>query len=188
MSLRFVTAVTTLAVVTIFGAPSAAAAQGFSPSTSIPFAASSSLNPGLNPGLNPAPAAARAEEADAAAQIGPLGQVRLPAPAIIRMPGQTASKRLLNSLYATTLTMQMLDVDSTLKSMRRGAIETNPLMAGLVGNKAAFVATKFGVAAATIYAANKIAKDSKVGAILTLVGINSAYAMIVKNNYAIANR
>jgi hypothetical protein len=116
--------------------------------------------------------------------------VQLPRPALVINPmrSRNGSKTALSSLYATTAAMQLLDVDSTLKSLKRGAIETNPLMSGLVKNRAAFAMTKAGIAAATIYAAHHIAKDNKVAAIVTLVAINSAYAMIVKNNYAIANR
>ena len=116
--------------------------------------------------------------------------VQLPRPAVVLNPTRSriGSKAVLPSLYATTAAMQLLDVDSTLKSLNRGAIETNPLMSGLVKNRAAFAVTKAGIAAATIYAAHHIAKDNKVAAIVTLVAINSAYAMIVKNNYGIANR
>ena len=119
-----------------------------------------------------------------------VGAVQLPRPAVVINSGRSrdGAKTALSSLYATTAVMQMLDVDSTMKSLRRGAIETNPLMSGLVSNRAAFAATKAGIAAATIYAAHHIAKDNKVAAVITLVAINSAYAMIVKNNYAIANR
>jgi hypothetical protein len=120
-----------------------------------------------------------------------VGAVQLPRPGIVINPGgsrEGSSKAVLHSLYATTAALQLLDVDSTLKSLNRGAIETNPLMSGIVKNRAAFTVTKAGIAAATIYAAHKIGKDNKVAAVLTLVAINSAYAMIVKNNYAIANR
>jgi hypothetical protein len=115
-------------------------------------------------------------------------QASLPRPVVVKTDSKFASKTLMASLYATTATMQMLDVDSTLKSLNRGAVETNPLMSGLVNNRAAFIATKAGIAAATIYATSKIAKNSKLRAALTLVAINSAYAMIVKHNYSIARR
>ena len=93
------------------------------------------------------------------------------------------AERALRSLYLTTATMQMLDVHSTVKALNRGAVEANPLMSGLVKNRTAFVAAKAGVAALTIYAAKRMARNNKVGAIAAMVAINSAYAMIVSNNY-----
>jgi len=115
-------------------------------------------------------------------------QLPLPRPAAFTSDSKVPSRSMLTSLYATTAALQMLDADSTLKSLGRGAVEINPLMSGLVKNRAAFFATKAGIAAATIYAAHKIAKNNKIGAALTLVAINSAYAMIVKHNYGIAGR
>lgn len=99
-----------------------------------------------------------------------------------------AGRSMMTSLYATTAAMQMMDVHSTIKAMNVGAVEANPLMGGLVKNRAAFVTTKAAMAAVTIYAAHKMAKTNKLGAALTLVAINSAYLMIVKNNYKIAGR
>jgi hypothetical protein len=117
-------------------------------------------------------------------------------PMTLQQPRQSArlegsrigSRTLLTSLYASTAAMQMLDVHSTFKAMDRGAIEANPLMSGLVKNRAAFVTTKAAVAAATIYASSRIAKTNRVAAIVTMVAMNSAYAMIVSNNYKIAGR
>jgi hypothetical protein len=95
---------------------------------------------------------------------------------------------LMTSLYASTATMQVLDVHSTFKAVDRGATEVNPMMSGLVANRAAFVTTKVAMAAATIYAASRVAKHNKMAAVVTLVAMNSAYAMIVSNNYHIAGR
>jgi hypothetical protein len=90
-------------------------------------------------------------------------------------------------LYASTVLLQALDVHSTLQVLGHGGGEGNPLMQGMVSNKGVFVAAKAGVAAASIYAASRIAKRSKVGAIVTLVGLNSAYAFVVSHNYKLAN-
>jgi hypothetical protein len=116
--------------------------------------------------------------------------LQLPRPATLRVDttARPGSRAVLTSLYASTAAMQMLDVHSTFKALDRGAVEVNPLMSGLVKHRAAFVTTKAAVAAATIYAANKVARHNKVAAIATLVAINSAYAMIVSNNYRIAGR
>jgi hypothetical protein len=57
----------------------------------------------------------------------------------------------------------------------------------MTGHKAAFFAAKASVAAASIMAARRMAEHNKVAAILTMVGINSAYAMVVAHNYHVAN-
>jgi hypothetical protein len=92
----------------------------------------------------------------------------------------------MTSLYASTAVMQALDVHSTLRALDRGAVEANPLMTGAARNKAAFIALKAGVAFSTVMAARNMSKRNKVAAVLTLVAINSAYAMIVNHNYKVA--
>jgi hypothetical protein len=70
--------------------------------------------------------------------------------------------------------------------LNRGGGEGNPLMAGVVRNKAAFLGVKAAVAAGSILAARKIGKRNKVAAVATLVAINSAYAFVVQHNYRVA--
>ena len=96
------------------------------------------------------------------------------------------SSGVLKSLYASTVIMQALDVHSTMALVSRGGAEANPIMAGLVDNKAAFIGVKAAVAATTIFAARKISKRSKTGAIIMLVAVNSAYAFVVSHNYRVA--
>jgi hypothetical protein len=97
-------------------------------------------------------------------------------------------KSLMTSLYATTALMQALDVHSTLSAIKAGAVEANPIMGRLSGNPGALVASKAAVAAVSIWAAHKISKKNKVAAVVTLVAVNSAYAMIVSHNYRLARR
>ena len=93
---------------------------------------------------------------------------------------------LLSSLLVSTVVLQALDVHSTYRALDRGAVEANPLMAGVTGNKAAFLATKAAVATATVLAARHMGKRNKVAAIATLIAINSAYAFVVDHNYRVA--
>jgi len=88
--------------------------------------------------------------------------------------------------YVWTAAMQALDVHSTYAALDRGAVEANPLMGGMAGNKAAFIAMKAGVAATTIFATRNVARRNKVAAIATAVAINSAYAFVVSHNYRVA--
>jgi hypothetical protein len=101
-------------------------------------------------------------------------------------PPRDGRSALLSSLLVSTVVMQALDVHSTYSALGRGAAEANPVMAGLAGNKAAFVATKAAVATATVLAARHVGKRNKVAAIATLVAINSAYAFVVDHNYRVA--
>lgn len=101
-------------------------------------------------------------------------------------PPQKRISPVLSSLYASTALMQALDVHSTLLALDRGASEANPIMKGIVKNKAAFIALKAGIAAGTIFAARETAKKNRVAAIVTLVAMNSAYAMIINHNYKVA--
>jgi len=101
---------------------------------------------------------------------------------------RTGGSALLTSLYASTAIMQALDVHSSLTAFKAGAVEANPLMQGVTGNRAAFIAVKAGVAASSIMAARHLAKRNKIAAIATLVAVNSAYAYVVNHNYRVARR
>jgi hypothetical protein len=107
-------------------------------------------------------------------------------PAPMLRHAQPAATSALYSLYATTAIMQALDVRSTLTAFQSGAVEGNPLMSQITKSRAGFVAMKAGIAASTILSAHQMAKHNKVAAIVTLVAVNSAYAVIVSHNYKVA--
>ncbi len=115
------------------------------------------------------------------AEQRPAQQIR-----IVQPYRDTRSSVALKSLYASTVVMQGLDVHSTMSLLNRGGGEGNPLMAGVVKNKAAFLGVKAAVATGTILAARQIAKRNKVAAFATLVAINSAYGLVVQHNYRVA--
>lgn len=91
-------------------------------------------------------------------------------------------------LYVTFATLQMLDAHSTTKALQSGGVEGNTLVASFAGNSGALYAVKIGTAAETIYLGEKIWRKNRFGALLTMVAVNSAYAMIVQHNYGVANR
>jgi hypothetical protein len=115
-----------------------------------------------------------------------VGELEQMSPIVPRRPVFGGGKKLLTSLYASTAVMQALDIHSTLRAFSAGAVEGNPLMSGVTRNRAAFVATKAAVTAVTVFAVNKIAKKNKVAAVITLIAVNSAYAMVVQHNYRLA--
>jgi len=99
--------------------------------------------------------------------------------------GSSPFKTLL-PFYATTAALQILDVQSTLQVVHLGGGEGNPLLQGVVAHPAVFIGVKAAIAAASIYSAHKLAKHSKLGAIATMVAVNSMYAMVVAHNYEVA--
>ena len=109
------------------------------------------------------------------------------APVVPNLP-KPGGKTLLNSLYVTTVAMQVLDIHSTIQALQSGAVEGNPIMSKVAGNPGALIATKAAVTAVSLWAAHKVSKHNKAAAVITLVAVNSAYAMIVSNNYRLAHR
>jgi Domain of unknown function (DUF5658) len=99
--------------------------------------------------------------------------------------GSHAFKTLL-PFYASTAALQILDVRSTLQVIKLGGSEGNPMLRGLAAHPAMFVGVKAAVAAVSIYSAQRLAKHSRVGAIATMVALNSVYAMVVAHNYQVA--
>jgi hypothetical protein len=92
----------------------------------------------------------------------------------------------LASLHATTMVAQMLDVHSTLQALDRGAVETNPVMGGLVKNKAAFVGVKAAMGAGLVLATHKMSKRNRIGAIVMSAAINGVYLYVAHHNYKVA--
>jgi hypothetical protein len=86
-------------------------------------------------------------------------------------------------LYVSFASLQMLDAHSTIRAVRAGGVEQNPLMRGLADKPAALFALKAGVAASTIALAERLRGHSRLGSIALMAGLNSAYAIIVAHNY-----
>ena len=93
---------------------------------------------------------------------------------------------LMQSLYATTVVAQGLDIHSTFKVLDAGGKETNPIMAPLTKHRAAFIAAKVGITAALIYATHAISKNHKVYGAIALIVANSVVAGIAAHNYRVA--
>jgi hypothetical protein len=93
-------------------------------------------------------------------------------------------------LYGSLIGLQALDFDSTRRALAGGAArEANPLMQGVVGQPAALAAVKAGATGAIIFASERLRKTHHpVAAVMMMIGINSAYAMVVAHNYDVANR
>src|SRR5688572_22091569 len=113
-----------------------------------------------------------------------------PAPALtttgvtpMRRDAEHSDRGLLIPLYVSFASLQMLDAHSTMRAMRAGGVEQNPMMRGLADKPAALVALKAGVAATTIALTDRMRHRNKVGAIVLMAALNSAYAVVVAHNY-----
>lgn len=104
---------------------------------------------------------------------------RTPAPRL----DSGADRGVLLPLYASFAALQMLDAHSTIRAVRAGGVESNPMMAGFADKPAALFALKAGVAVSTIALADKFRGRSRVGAIVLMAVLNSAYATVVAHNY-----
>jgi hypothetical protein len=89
-------------------------------------------------------------------------------------------------LYVSFAALQVLDIRSTQQALQGGGVEGNPLMGGVVGSPVAMTALKIGAAAGIVLLSEKVRKHNPVAAVVMMVGMNSAYAMVVSHNYAIA--
>jgi hypothetical protein len=120
------------------------------------------------------------------AAVQPDATTTLPRP--VDLFGHTSSHgtALLRSLYASTAVLQALDVRSTLSAFSHGAVEGNALMTGITAHTPVFVATKAAVATSMILAAHQMARHNRFAAVATLIGLNSAYALVVSHNFHLA--
>jgi hypothetical protein len=91
-------------------------------------------------------------------------------------------------LYISMATLQALDFASTRKALNAGAVEGNPLVAPLLDSPTALLALKAGVTGATIYVSERLWKRNRVAAVMTMIGLNTAYGVVVAHNYGVAAR
>jgi hypothetical protein len=116
---------------------------------------------------------------DGAASVGAdaLTPIHLDSVIAVRRPSA------LVSLYAATVALQAFDAASTHKALDRGAIEANPLMTGVTRHSLAYVSLKGGVAAASIYASERLWREHhKTAAIVFMAASNSMMAFVAANN------
>jgi hypothetical protein len=88
----------------------------------------------------------------------------------------------LTALHISFGALQFMDALSTVRGINAGLSESHPLMRGLVGHPAAMVAVKAGAGATTILLTRRMARKNRVAALITMAGVNSAYAVVVARN------
>lgn len=118
------------------------------------------------------------------ADLGEPSQVPLP-PLVDHDPRRTV----LSSLHAITGVVQTYDGLLTLRVLRAGGIETNPLVKPVASNEKAMIAVKVAAAVATVMGAESLWKNNhRLGAILASVVANSAMAMVAHHNAGVLRR
>lgn len=92
-------------------------------------------------------------------------------------------------MYVSLAALQGYDTYSTLRAVKQGAVETNPMMAGIVGNPAAFIAVKSGVTVASIYAAERLWKSGHRAEAIAMIAVtNGLMTAVAVNNANVMRR
>jgi hypothetical protein len=88
-------------------------------------------------------------------------------------------------LYVSLAALQGFDGYSTTAGLARGARETNPVMTSAAGNSAAFWAVKAASTAGSIWVAERLWKNNRVGAIVTMAVVNGVMASVAARNASV---
>lgn len=104
------------------------------------------------------------------------------------LPARNRRGALFTSLAASFITLQALDVHSTLLAIDRGAGEVNPMMAPFASRPAALIAVKAGAAGGILFMIDRIHTRNRLAGVVMMAAANSAYATVVANNYRLAHR
>ena len=89
-------------------------------------------------------------------------------------------------LYVSLAGLQALDIASTQRALKAGAVEANPLVAPFARSPLALAAIKAGVTGATILASEQLWRSNRKAAVLTMLAVNAGYAAIAAHNYRVA--
>jgi uncharacterized protein DUF5658 len=110
--------------------------------------------------------------------------VTMPLPETTRLTPPPDARRpsMLVPLYLSFAALQGLDVATTIRSVNRGAVEANPAMAPFIGSPAAFIGVKALASAAMIASTEQLWKHHRAAAILTMIGANVGYSLVVIHN------
>jgi hypothetical protein len=106
-----------------------------------------------------------------------------PIPAWTGMPSRPS---ILTALYGGSAALQAFDAYSTLKALKGGAVEANPIMKGVVGNPGVFIGVKAAVSAASIMAAEQMWRNHhRAAAIIMMAASNGFMAAVAAHNASV---
>jgi hypothetical protein len=95
----------------------------------------------------------------------------------------TTRPALLMPLYAGNIALQGFDAYSTLAAVQKNSVEQNPLVSGLAGSPAAFIAVKGGVTVLSIVAAERLWRSGhRAGAVAAIAVANGLMTAVAINN------
>lgn len=106
-----------------------------------------------------------------------------PQPVVHPIPDRDPRRAVLSSLHAVTGVVQTYDGLLTMRVLRAGGVEANPLMKPVTRNEGAMLGVKIAAAVATVIGTETLWHDNhRVAAIVTSLVANSAMAMIARHN------
>jgi hypothetical protein len=82
--------------------------------------------------------------------------------------------RLLLPMYVSLAALQGYDVHSTLAALNRGAVEANPMLAGIVRSPGTLLIVKGASTCASIYAAERLWRGHRRGAAVAVLAATNA--------------
>lgn len=86
-------------------------------------------------------------------------------------------------LYLSLIGLQIADGVTTVAAVRdHNARELNPAMRPFADSTVSLLLIKTSATAGTMYAVEKLWKKNRVAAVLTMIGVNAMYAVVVTNN------
>jgi hypothetical protein len=88
-------------------------------------------------------------------------------------------------LYASLVTLQILDMHSTSVALNGAGREANPIMRPVVGNQAAFVMAKVGATTAMIWATERMWHRNRLAAIGLMAGMTGMMGLVDTHNYTV---
>ena len=86
-------------------------------------------------------------------------------------------------MYVAYGLMQIADVHSTVRGIHAGGREANKVLAPIAHRPALLVPVKAAAFVGTVYLVERLRKTNRVAAVALMIGLNSAYAVIVAHNY-----
>jgi hypothetical protein len=92
------------------------------------------------------------------------------------------------TLYTSFGLLQALDAHSTSRALASGAVESNALVAHFAHRPILLMGAKVAMAAGTIVLMERFRKRHPKAAMVTMMALNSAYAVVVVRNSRIAHQ
>jgi hypothetical protein len=136
------------------------------------------------------PSTARTQTDEPEVPVAPTLPASLP-PASLTAPAPAAPSvrpGALLPLYGSLIGLQALDFESTIRAIGSGGRESNPLLQSVVGQPKALLAVKAGATGLIIFACERLRQEKHpAAAVILMIGINSAYAIVVAHNYALGH-